>query len=538
MVNKRSWDISPAGGLVSVSTRKCRTAYAQGMWTCGYGRPSPSFRRTSLSCTPGGLGQLAPQGVITPQGQAAPTGALVRQIENQPGPRGTASGTGSLDLSALKEAMPTAAAKQALWDVPLQSRPAKVGTDAKREPRLSKARRAKARAEKRKAKRLAKAATKQQATAAEQTAGAGDAAPTADLVKGVSTKVRAPAPVGAGVANQTSQSGGISGPKQGQRSRYRGKSSGKQRAERNARTSGAANGNTKPPKRARPNDTLSPKDGGKRAKTGATPDRTAKGGPQGKVSYADAIGSCDLAVAVITEPFHELKEEHAVLVQDALERHWMRPSSPRRHRRRSRIVLLLSRQGLPGRGVLKLRCEDDFSLGWLRSTIEGLHSPIAGTRLVVRRQSEVPRRVRAGMFLQFTDKSVDDLRVRLRRQNTWYNIDSWSLYRAEKQENKDGDKVSDSSPTGEQEKPCPEDKTGPESAPKQTTVTLMESATGGLGPGIALSIAGVRTDGLAAQQPPSAAPNQAILEVAKALAEETKKMDWFDVEGRTKRKIC
>ncbi|KAI5643460.1 hypothetical protein NE865_04444 [Phthorimaea operculella] len=268
--------------------------------------------------------------------------------------------------------------------------------------------------------------------------------------------------------------------------------------------------------------------------------------------------------------FHELKEEHAVLVQDAVEKALdeaiFAPSTSsaiedRAPSFRGRAFL--------GEGVLKLRCEDDFSLGWLRSTIEGLHSPIAGTRLVVRRQSEVPRRVRAGMFLpQFTDKSVDDLRVRLRRQNTWYNIDSWSLYRAEKQENKDGvfitlgipqseipaimkrdrrvcyklgsayilfqDKVSDSSPTGEQEKPCPEDKTGPESAPKQTTVTLMESATGGLGPGIALSIAGVRTDGLAAQQPPSAAPNQAILEVAKALAEETKKMDWFDVEGSDK----
>ncbi|KAI5631589.1 hypothetical protein NE865_15700 [Phthorimaea operculella] len=500
-----------------------------------------ALKNTNRAASQDALGQLTPQGVITPQGQAAPTSALVPQIENQPGPQGTASGTGSLDLSALKEAMPTAAAKQALWDVPLQSRPAKVGTDAKREPRLNKARRAKARAEKRKAKRLAKAATKQQATAAEQTAGAGDAAPTADLVKGVSTKVRAPAPVGAGVANQTSQSGGISGPKQGQRSRYRGKSSGKQRAERNARTSGAANGNTKPPKRARPNDTLSPKDGGKRAKTGATPDRTAKGGPQGKDALEKALDE-----AIFAPSTSSAIEDRA-------------PSF------RGRAFL--------GEGVLKLRCEDDFSLGWLRSTIEGLHSPIAGTRLVVRRQSEVPRRVRAGMFLpQFTDKSVDDLRVRLRRQNTWYNIDSWSLYRAEKQENKDGvfitlgipqseipaimkrdrrvcyklgsayilfqDKVSDSSPTGEQEKPCPEDKTGPESAPKQTTVTLMESATGGLGPGIALSIAGVRTDGLAAQQPPSAAPNQAILEVAKALAEETKKMDWFDVEGRTKRKIC
>ncbi|XP_049886931.1 uncharacterized protein LOC126381494, partial [Pectinophora gossypiella] len=82
-------------------------------------------------------------------------------------------------------------------------------------------------------------------------------------------------------------------------------------------------------------------------------------------------------------------------------------------------------------------CEDDLAVQWLKQNISKIPSPREGSRLVVVRQSEIPRRVKAGMFVprfEWTGSDcMDRLLTILDRQNKWYDVQSWTLYKAEPQ---------------------------------------------------------------------------------------------------------
>ncbi|WP_228472572.1 hypothetical protein, partial [Listeria welshimeri] len=70
-----------------------------------------------------------------------------------------------------------------------------------------------------------------------------------------------------------------------------------------AKAAGEAQRQNKPSKRARPDDTTSPREG-KRQKP-ATPNQA------GSVRYSDALKYNDLCVAILTEPFKMLTEVQA-----------------------------------------------------------------------------------------------------------------------------------------------------------------------------------------------------------------------------------
>lgn len=91
-----------------------------------------------------------------------------------------------------------------------------------------------------------------------------------------------------------------------------------------------------------------------------------------------------------------------------------------------------------GEGALKLWCESNVALEWLRRAVETIASPIAGTKLVVRPQSEIQRRILCGLLIPNLTRDINDIRHILTIQNkTTVNVRSWTLVKAEKQAEKE-----------------------------------------------------------------------------------------------------
>ncbi|XP_047987798.1 uncharacterized protein LOC125227508 [Leguminivora glycinivorella] len=184
------------------------------------------------------------------------------------------------------------------------------------------------------------------------------------------------------------------------------------------------------PKRPRPDDTLSPKTSfPKRTKTS-----TGSGVVRKAVSYADTVVLNDLYVAVMTEPFKDLTPEQVEELKLTLETSIVdlvgTPSSS------PHALHWPSFRGKPfhSEGVLKLQCESKRDVEWLKDTIATCVSPIPDTKLVVKRQIDIPRRVKSAVLLPSCSEDVRTIQILLRRQNPWYQVSSWSLYNVERHE--------------------------------------------------------------------------------------------------------
>ncbi|XP_049884087.1 uncharacterized protein LOC126379393 isoform X2 [Pectinophora gossypiella] len=141
----------------------------------------------------------------------------------------------------------------------------------------------------------------------------------------------------------------------------------------------------------------------------------------------------ELQVAVITEPYKPLNSKQADCIQQAIDQQLMEEIlAPGRH-----IVAAFRGKPFYSEGGLKMWCEDDYALEWLRRTVRNMPSPREGTHLIVVRQSEIPRRVKSALLVPDVDTSqsgeVDRVRKILAAQNPWYNVNSWTLYHAEEQ---------------------------------------------------------------------------------------------------------
>ncbi|XP_048488329.1 uncharacterized protein LOC105391483 isoform X1 [Plutella xylostella] len=54
-------------------------------------------------------------------------------------------------------------------------------------------------------------------------------------------------------------------------------------------------------------------------------------------------------------------------------------------------------------GFIKMWCEDEATLGWLKQTVATLSSPIPDTKLVVVRQLEISNKARIGLLIEAAD---------------------------------------------------------------------------------------------------------------------------------------
>ncbi|XP_052759379.1 uncharacterized protein LOC113514801 [Galleria mellonella] len=180
-------------------------------------------------------------------------------------------------------------------------------------------------------------------------------------------------------------------------------------------------------KRARPEDSVTPTGVGKKPKTNKP--RTVRGTA---ASYAEAAATFianELCVAVMMEPFSDMTQEQAEgirkEIEDKLRDELMAEpdasleTEPNDIRFRGRAHF--------ADGVLKTWCEDAFTLAWLNRTVQNMASPIANSKLVVRPQSAIPKKVPCLLFVPGHTGDSVALRKLLARQNRNLNINSWTL---------------------------------------------------------------------------------------------------------------
>lgn len=174
-------------------------------------------------------------------------------------------------------------------------------------------------------------------------------------------------------------------------------------------------------KRTRPDDTASPnalQGDPKRVRV-----QTAQG-EQRTYARASKDIPARLAVAICySPPSRDMTQKEADLLKTELERLIMDadPTEP-----------LPAFRGYPrvAEGTLQMWCEDDRALTWLHQKVPNIKLPDTDLTLTVMRQSDVPTRVRAALFVPRYNGDIAKLQEVLIRQNYWYDIGKWSLYKA------------------------------------------------------------------------------------------------------------
>lgn len=170
-------------------------------------------------------------------------------------------------------------------------------------------------------------------------------------------------------------------------------------------------------KRARLDDTQSPRGEAKRAKTDTRSKRT--------VSYADASQS-HLRVAVITVPPRDLSQNQAEQLRETIDDSILQAVLSPPHQ----TAQAPSFRGRPFLldGALAMWCENANALNWLEEAVKNMTSPIPGTTLAVIKQSEMKKKLKAGLLIHTRFSEAAMLQKVLCAQNPWYKVDSWQCY--------------------------------------------------------------------------------------------------------------
>ncbi|XP_045770022.1 uncharacterized protein LOC123870696 [Maniola jurtina] len=174
-------------------------------------------------------------------------------------------------------------------------------------------------------------------------------------------------------------------------------------------------------KRDRLDDTISPRGEHKRARTDDRHTRDAKG------SYATAAQS-HLSVAVTTTPRVDLTQDEANAIQAQIQKAifaaCIEPLAPGQ----TRYAPAFEGKAFLSEGVLKMWCHDDQACNWLINVVPKLTSPRSGTGLTVIKQTEIPVRVRSGLYVPDYDGEIGQLHQVLSHQNPWYGVSQWTLF--------------------------------------------------------------------------------------------------------------
>lgn len=187
----------------------------------------------------------------------------------------------------------------------------------------------------------------------------------------------------------------------------------KKRAAIETSRSAQASAHNEPHKRTRLDDTVSPRER-KKAKLDSSRRNTT--------SYADIVQN-ELCVAVVREDGKQLSEEQATKVKGYLNskilEDVMDPNNDFAPNFRGKPII--------GDGALKLWCENVESLKWLKQALDKI--PVTtGPKLVVKKQAELTRRVRAALFLPDCETTVVQTSLVLAMQNKWALVPSWTVY--------------------------------------------------------------------------------------------------------------
>lgn len=175
-------------------------------------------------------------------------------------------------------------------------------------------------------------------------------------------------------------------------------------------------------KRARLDETFSPRGEQKRQRTGSH-------GETPRIDYAEAV-KADLLVAITSATAEHLSpqqsEEIQHQMQNLLIKEAMQPGNSQSEGPQFRGKPVLTN------GSLRLWCEDKTTLEWLKRSVAAI-TLSDGQKLVVKRPSELPKRVRVGILLPGIHKSPNVVARTLRYQNRWADIDRWLVIKFEEQ---------------------------------------------------------------------------------------------------------
>ncbi|XP_063381899.1 uncharacterized protein LOC134677241 [Cydia fagiglandana] len=175
-------------------------------------------------------------------------------------------------------------------------------------------------------------------------------------------------------------------------------------------------------KRARLDETISPRGEPKRQKTG----------PPGETPHADyaEAAKADLLVAVTTATSGHLTSQQS----DEVQRQLLALLSQEARQPTSSLPAGPLFRGKPvwANGSLRLWCENQATLAWLKRSVATITLD-EGEKVVVKRQSEVPKRVRCGILFPGVWEDFGEVGRALRYQNPWAEIDRWLLNRREVQ---------------------------------------------------------------------------------------------------------
>lgn len=175
-----------------------------------------------------------------------------------------------------------------------------------------------------------------------------------------------------------------------------------------------------PAKRARLDDTQSPRGDPKKPKL---VDGT-------QVPYAEAVRS-DLLVAVTTVTGEPLTAQAAEEIQVLLQERLLKDAIDATNDEPVNPVF----QGKPtyANGALKLWCEDHDTVAYLTRIVSEF-TLSTGTRLMVKRQCDLVRLVRCGVLLPGKQPDIWIVGRALRFQNKWARVDSWILHKVDRQD--------------------------------------------------------------------------------------------------------
>lgn len=177
-----------------------------------------------------------------------------------------------------------------------------------------------------------------------------------------------------------------------------------------------------PAKRARLDETISPRGPPKRQRLEPTVENAR--------AYSDAV-KADLLVAITGETTGFLNQKQGEEVQRFLEETLMelvtQPDAEKGH-----LPGFWGKPSLAG-GALRLWCDDQYTLDWLKQLMTTF-TLSTGEKVVVRRQSELGRRIRCGIMIPGAWTDTYKIARALNAMNPWAGVRQWLLYNVFRQE--------------------------------------------------------------------------------------------------------
>lgn len=152
---------------------------------------------------------------------------------------------------------------------------------------------------------------------------------------------------------------------------------------------------------------------------------------------AEVVGSASshLLVAIAAVPPTNFTTDQASQLEAAIEEKIIEAALATSLNNEAKLAPSFRGKPISSEGVLKMWCENDNSLNWLKHTVASLQSPIPGTKLTVIRQSDITRKTRASLWLpKSAGLDLNAIHRLLTAQNPWYDVQLWSLYSAAMQE--------------------------------------------------------------------------------------------------------